>query len=207
MIDAYVWTTPNGFKLLIGLEELGIPYKTHWVDIMKGEQQKPEYLAINPNNKIPALVDSDGPGGKPLSVFESGATLIYLADKTGKLLAPTGPERYITIEWVFFNVGGTGPMVGQLGYYTKYGPDRIPSVTERFTKEVNRLIKVLDKRLAEAPYLAGDAYSIADVMNVTWARQAMNLGLDQTEYPNVMRWLGVVEARPAVQRALALKPA
>src|SRR6187402_2939558 len=127
MIDAYVYTTPNGFKALIGLEELGLPYETHWIDITKGEQMSPEYLSINPNNKIPAIVDRDGPGGKPITVFESGAVLVYLAEKTGKLLPKSGAARYATLEWVFFNAGGPGPMLGQLGYFTKFAPEKVPA--------------------------------------------------------------------------------
>ena len=167
MIDAYVYTTPNGFKALIGLEELALPYELHWVDITKGAQMTPEYLAINPNNKIPAIVDRDGPHGKPVTVFESGAVLVYLAEKAGKLLAKSGAERYAALEWVFFNAGGTGPMLGQLGYFSKFAPEKVPAAIERFTKEAHRLFGVLDKRLAQVPYLAGE-FSIADIMNMTW---------------------------------------
>src|SRR3954468_1705318 len=126
MIDAYFYTTPNGQKALIALEELGLSYRTKWVDITKGEQSTPEYLAINPNNKIPAIVDHDGPDGTPVTVFESGAVLVYLAEKTGKLLAKSGVERFVALEWVFFNVGGPGPMLGQLGYFTKFAPEKVP---------------------------------------------------------------------------------
>src|SRR5688572_9307001 len=149
MIDAYVFTTPNGFKALIGLEELGLPYRINWIDITKGEQTSPEYLAINPNNKIPAIIDPDGPEGKPITVFESGAVLTYLAEKTGRLLAKSGPERYAALQWVFFNAGGTGPMIGQLVYYKKFAPEQVPVAIERFAKEVHRLFLVLDKRLGQ----------------------------------------------------------
>jgi GST-like protein len=202
MIDAYVWTTPNGYKALIALEEMGVPYTPHWVNIGKGEQLKPEYLAINPNNKIPAIVDRDA----GVTVFESGAIAIYLAEKTRQLLAASGPERYTALEWVFFNVGGTGPMVGQLAHFVKFAPEQVPYAIDRYRKETERLLGVLDRRLGEAPYLAGE-YSIADLMNVTWARTAGNLGVELAAYRHLSRWLGEVEARPAVARALAMKPA
>jgi len=202
MIDAYVWTTPNGYKALLLLEELGLPYTPYWVNIMKGEQHRPEFLAINPNHKIPAIVDRDA----GVTVFESGAIAIYLADKTGRLLAPGGQDRYTALEWVFFNVGGTGPMVGQLAHFVKFAPEEVPYAIERYRKETARLLGVLDGRLGHVQYLAG-AYSIADLMNVTWARAAGRFGVDLAPYANVSRWLSEVEARPAVARALALKPA
>jgi GST-like protein len=206
MIDAYVFTTPNGFKALIGLEELGLEYTTRWIDITKGAQMTPEYLAINPNNKIPAIVDHDGPDGKPVAVFESGAVLLYLADKTGKLLARSGAARYEALEWVFFNAGGPGPMLGQLSYFTKFAPEKIPAAIERFTKEAERLFRVLDKRLGEVPYLAGEL-SIADIMNMTWPRAAKTfLGMDLGAYANLTRWLAELEERPAFKRALAMTP-
>jgi GSH-dependent disulfide-bond oxidoreductase len=202
MIDAYVWTTPNGYKGLIALEEMGVAYTPRWVDLTKGEQLAPEFLAINPNHKIPAIVDHDA----GVTVFESGAIAIYLAEKTGRLLAPSGPERYVALQWVFFNVGGTGPMIGQLGHFVKFAPEKVPYAIERYRKETERLLGVLDRRLGEVPFLAGE-YSIADVMNVTWARAAGQFGVVLAPYGNVSRWLGEVEARPAVARALALKPA
>jgi GSH-dependent disulfide-bond oxidoreductase len=205
MIDAYVWTTPNGFKALIGLEEFGLPYKRNWIDITKGDQTKPEYLAINPNNKIPAIIDHDGPGGKPITVFESGAVLLYLADKTGKLLAHNGPARYTALEWVFFNAGGPGPMLGQLGYFTKFAQEKVPHAIERFTKEAERLFRVLDKRLGEVPYLAGE-YSIADIMNFTWPNAARTfIGMDLSAYKHLTRWLDELQQRPAFAKALAFK--
>ena len=206
MIDAYVYTTPNGFKALIGLEELGLPYETHWIDITKGEQTTPEYLAINPNNKIPAIVDREGPDGKPITVFESGAVLVYLAEKAGKLLAKSGPARYTALEWVFFNAGGPGPMLGQLGYFTKFAPEKIPAAIQRYTKEAERLLSVLERRLAQVPYLAGE-FSIADIMNMTWARAAkVFIGMDLGPYPNLSRWIAELEERPAFKRALEMKP-
>lgn len=201
MIDAYVWTTPNGFKALIALEEFGLPYQTHWVNITKGEQTRPEYLAINPNNKIPAIVDGE------IKVFESGAVLTYLAEKTGKFLAKDGPERYAALEWVFFNIGNTGPMLGQLGFFKKFAPEKIPLAIERYTKEAERLFGVLDRRLAEVPYLAGAEYTIADMINVTWVSAGRSfLGLSFDAYPHLVKWIEAVEARPAVARALAMKP-
>jgi GST-like protein len=206
MIDAYVFTTPNGFKALIGLEEFGLPYRINWIDITKGEQMTPEYLAINPNNKIPAIIDRDGPEGKPVTVFESGAVLIYLAEKTGKLLAKAGPNRYAALQWTFFNAGGTGPMIGQLVYYKKFAPEQVPVAIERFAKEADRLLRVLDKRLGQVPYLAGD-FSIADIMNLTWPRAAKTfIGMDLSAYPNLTRWMDELEARPAFKRALAMAP-
>ena len=205
MIDAYVWTTPNGQKLLIALEELGLPYAVHWVDIAKGEQKTPAYLAINPNNKIPAIVDRDGVGGE-LAVFESGAVLVYLADKAGKLLAPNGPARYTALAWTFFNIGGPGPTLGQYGYFAKMAKEKVPPAIERFHDEAQRLFKVLDTRLGEAGFLAGD-FSIADVINFTWPQAARTrLGLDLSGYPHLTRWLDQLAARPAFAKALAMKP-
>jgi GST-like protein len=207
MIDVYAYTTPNGFKALFGIEEFGLPYKLNWIDITKGVQMTPEYLAINPNNKIPAIRDSEGPDGKPITIFESGAVLLYLADKTGKLLAKSGADRYIALEWVFFNAGGPGPMLGQLGYFTKFAQEKVPAAIERFTKEGERLLRVLDKRLGEVPYLAGAEFTIADIMNVTWPRAARDfIGMDMTPYPNVTRWIAEIEKRPAAQKAFAMKP-
>lgn len=202
MIDAYAWTTPNGHKLLIALEELEVPHELHWVDIMKGAQFKPEFLAINPNNKIPAIYDRD----TKQAVFESGAVLLYLAEKAGRLL---GPDRYTTLEWMFFNAGGVGPMGGQLGYFAKFAKEKIPHAIERYTKEVQRLFGVLDKRLGESAYLAGPEFSIADVMNYSWPRSLLGFGIegiDLAAYPHLARWQDAIAARPAVQRALARTP-
>jgi GSH-dependent disulfide-bond oxidoreductase len=202
MIDAYVWTTPNGYKALIALEELAVPYKAHWIDITKGEQKSPAFLAINPNHKIPALVDAEAGA----TVFESGAIAIYLAEKTGKLLPASGPARYTTLEWVFFNIGGPGPILGQLGYFAKFAKEKIPHAIERFTTEAERLFGVLDKRLGEARYLAND-FSIADIINFTWPNSAREfLGLDLSRWPNLVRWLDELKSRPAFAKALALKP-
>jgi GST-like protein len=202
MIDAYVWTTPNGYKALIALEELAVPYTPHWIDITKGEQKSPEFLAINPNHKIPALVDAEA----GTTVFESGAIAIYLAEKTGKLLPSSGPSRYTTLEWVFFNIGGPGPILGQLGYFAKFAKEKIPHAIERFTTEAERLFGVLDKRLSESRYLAGE-FSIADIINFTWPNSAREfLKLDLSRWPHLVRWLDELKARPAFAKALALKP-
>lgn len=205
MIDAYVWTTPNGFKALIALEELGLPYKPHWINITTGEQMKPEYLAINPNNKIPAITDPDGPDGKPVTIFESGAVMVYLGDKTKKLLPASGPARYTTLEWLFWGAAGTGPMGGQLGYWAFFAKDKNPPAIERYMNEVTRILGVADKRLATSAYLAGDDFTIADINSFTYARSVGRFGLDIAKFANVTRWVQAIEARPAVQRALALK--
>ncbi len=204
MIDAYVWTTPNGFKLLIALEELGLPYTPHWIDITKGDQQKPEYIAINPNSKIPALVDTTEAEG--ITVFESAAILTYLAEKTGRLLPTAGQARYTTLEWVAFNVAGPGPMLGQLGFFSKFSKEKVPMAIERYTKEAERLMQVLDTRLANHKFLAGKDFTIADIINFTWANAGRGfLGLDYAPYPNLVRWLDELAARPAFIKALAMK--
>ncbi|HEX3596403.1 MAG TPA: glutathione binding-like protein [Polyangiaceae bacterium] len=206
MIDAYAWTTPNGQKLLIALEELGLPHTVKWVNLGKDEQKRPEYLAINPNNKIPAIVDPDGPDGEAITVFESGAVLLYLADKAKKLVMPGGAERYRTMEWMFFNTGGA-PLIGQLGYYKLFAKEKEPKPIERFQKETERLLGVLERRLGQSRFLVGDEYSIADVQNFTWPHAARtNLGIDVAPFPHVARWLDTIAARPAVQRGLQRKP-
>ena len=203
MIDAYVWTTPNGFKALIALEELALPYRAHWIDIGKGDQRTPEYIKINPNSKIPAIFDPD----TNIRVFESGAVLTYLAEKAGKLLPATGPGRYETLSWMYFNVGGTGPMFGQLGFFAKFAKEKVPMAIERYTKEAERLLAVLDARLGEVPYLAGTEFSLADIINYTWANAGRTfLGLDMAPYPHLVRWLDELGKRPAFVKALAMKP-
>lgn len=203
MIDAYVWTTPNGFKALIGLEELGLPYTTKWIDITKGAQKTPEYTRINPNQKIPAIVDHD----TGATIFESGAVLVYLAEKAGRLLPPAGQERYTTLAWTFFNIGGPGPMLGQLGYFAKFSKERIPHAIDRYTAEAERLFGVLDRRLGEAPYLGGDRFSIADIANFTWPNAGRTfLGMSLGKYPHLTRWLDELSGRAAFAKALAMKP-
>ena len=177
MIDLYTWPTPNGHKVHIALEELGLPYTVHAVDIGEGDQFKPEFLKISPNNRIPAIVDRDGPKGKPIALFESGAILIYLAEKTGKLLAPKGNARYHAVQWLMFQMGGIGPMLGQAHHFRTFAPEQIPYAVERYTNEAKRLYGVVDRRLGEAEYLAGD-YGIADIATFPWLRYWDKQGID-----------------------------
>jgi GST-like protein len=202
MIDLYTWPTPNGHKIHIALEEMGLAYNVHPVNIRTGEQFKPEFLAISPNNRIPALVDSDGPDGKPLSLFESGAMLIYLAGKSGKLMPATDRDRYTMLQWLMWQMGGVGPMFGQANHFRAYAKDPQPYPIERYTNESNRLTGVLDKRLAEVPYVAGKDYTIADIAIFPWMRGCEKRGVMIDEYPNVKRWFEKIDARPAVRRAL-----
>jgi GSH-dependent disulfide-bond oxidoreductase len=202
MIDLYTWPTPNGHKIHIALEELGLPYNVHAVDIGEGDQFKPEFLKISPNNRIPAIVDQDGPNGKPMSLFESGAILIYLAEKTGKLLAPKGNARYVAITWLMFQMGNIGPMLGQAHHFRTYAPEKIPYAIERYTNEAKRLYGVLERRLSEVPYLAGTEYGIADIATFPWLRSWEKQGVTLSDYPGVQRWFDAIAARPAVQRGL-----
>jgi GST-like protein len=201
MIDLYTWPTPNGHKIHIALEELGLPYTVHAVDIGEGDQFKPEFLKISPNNRIPAIVDRDGPQGQPMPLFESGAILIYLAEKTGRLLAARGNARYTAITWLMFQMGGIGPMLGQAHHFRAYAPEKIPYAIDRYTNEAKRLYGVLDRRLGEADYLAGE-YGIADIATFPWLRYWERQGVVLSDYPNVQRWFGAIEKRPAVERAL-----
>jgi GSH-dependent disulfide-bond oxidoreductase len=204
MIEAWTWPTPNGHKLHIALEELELPYKVIPVNIGAGDQFKPEFLAITPNHRIPAIVDPDGPGGQRITLFESGAILIYLAEKAGRLI-PTDPaKRYKCLEWLMFQMGGVGPMFGQFGHFNTYAPERIPYAIERYQNEVNRLHRVLDKRLAEVEWLAGDEYSIADIITFPWLRFPERRNINLADYPNVKRWFDVIAARPAVERGCAV---
>ena len=202
MIDIYSWPTPNGHKIHIMLEETGLPYRVHGVNIRTGDQFKPEFLAISPNNRIPAIVDREGPNGKPISLFESGAILIYLAGKTGKLLPSDLHERYAALCWLMWQMGGVGPMFGQANHFRAYSVDKIAYAIERYTNEAIRLTNVLDKRLGEARYLAGDEYSIADIAVFPWMRNADRRGINLAEFPHAQRWFDAINARPAVQRAL-----
>jgi GST-like protein len=206
MIDLYTSPTPNGFKISIALEELGLPYEVHPINLRTGEQFAPHFLRISPNNKIPAIVDREGPGGAPLALFESGAILVYLADKTGRLLATEGPARYAALSWLFFQVGHIGPMLGQAHHFRRYAPETIPYAIDRYTNEAKRLYGVVDKRLAESAYLAGDAYTVADIANMTWMLSAERQGVDLGQFPNVQRWIAGLNARPAVQRGLMVPP-
>jgi GST-like protein len=203
-IDLYFWTTPNGWKISIMLEECGLPYTVHPVNIGKGDQFKPDFLAISPNNKIPAIVDPDGPGGEPIAIFESGAILQYLGCKTG-CFYPADERRRVEIDaWLFWQVGGLGPMAGQTHHFRIYAPEKLPYAVERFTKETGRLYGVMNQRLAGREFLAGE-YSIADIACIGWVKLWERQGQRLDDFPNVKRWLDTVLARPAVQRGLAVK--
>lgn len=203
MIEVWTWPTPNGHKIHIALEELGLPYKIVPVNIGKGEQFAPEFLAITPNHRIPAIVDPDGPDGKPFTLFESAAIMMYLSDKCGGALIPKDAVgRYRCLEWMMFQMGGVGPMFGQYNHFAAYAVEKIPYAIERYTNEVNRLHRVLDKRLSEAEWLAGSEYSMADIITFPWIRNPDRRGIDLTTYPNVKRWHDAVAARPAVQRGV-----
>lgn len=195
MIDLYTWTTPNGRKVSIALEELGLPYKAHPIDISKDEQFAPAFLKISPNNRIPAIIDNDN----GLSLFESGAILIYLADKTGKLMPREGEPRYRVIEWLMWQMGGIGPMLGQVHHFVKYNKGKAPYAEERYSKEAHRLYGVLDRRLEGREFLAGD-YSIADIATWPWISRFEWQEIDLGKYPNVKRWYTTIASRPAVQR-------
>lgn len=200
MIDLYTWGTPNGRKVSVMLEETGLPYRVHPVDISKGEQFRPDFVALNPNSKIPAIVDDDGPGG-PISLFESGAILIYLAEKTGQLLARDPRRRVETLVWLMFQMGGVGPMFGQAHHFLRAAPEPVPYGIERYTKETRRLYGVMDKRLGEVAYLAGE-YSIADVATYPWVARHEWHKVALAEFPNVARWYDAIGARPAVARGM-----
>jgi GSH-dependent disulfide-bond oxidoreductase len=208
MIKLYTWGTPNGRKASIMLEEVGLPYEVHPVNLGKDEQLDKAFLKISPNNKIPAIVDEDAPGG-PLAIFESGAILTYLAEKTGKLLAPSGPARYKAMEWTYWQVGGLGPMLGQVGFFAMRSKEKSPEAIERFTTESARLFGVMEGRLKESPYLAGDDYSIADIACYAWVLGASTMLRPVApgiwgDNPSIERWLEVIGERPAVQRGMAV---
>jgi GST-like protein len=204
MIDLYTWSTPNGRKVSVMLEECGLPYRAHPVDISKGDQFKPEFLAINPNNRIPAIVDSEGPDGKPLPLFESGAILVYLSGKTGgRFLPQTDRGKYIALQWLMFQMGGVGPMFGQAHHFMRAKKDEIPYGTERYGGEAKRLYGVLNTRLSEAAYLA-DEYSIADIATYPWVARHEWHRVDLAGFPAVKRWHDTIGARPAVVRGMAV---
>ena len=203
MIDLYGWPTPNLFKVTILLEELGMPYNAIPVDIGRGDQFKPDFLKISPNNKMPAIVDSDGPDGKPLAMFESGAILMYLAEKSGRFMPMEIRERYQVIQWLMFQMGGIGPMLGQVHHFRQYAPEPIPYAIDRYTKEAGRLYNVVDKRLSEVPYLAGE-YSIADMAVFPWLRLYERQGQKLEDYPNLKRWFDAIDARPAVKKGVTI---
>ncbi len=204
MIDLYSWATPNGHKIHIMLEETGLPYRVHPIDIGAGDQFKPEFLKISPNNKMPAMIDSDGPDGKPMSMFESGAILLYLASKTGKFLPEDLRDRWSTLQWLMFQMGGVGPMLGQAHHFLGYAPEKIPYAMNRYSKEANRLYGVMDRRLAESKFIACGEYTIADMAIMPWLRYPERQGVHIADHPHVKKWFDGIAARPAVQRGLAV---
>ncbi len=204
MIDLYTWPTPNGHKLHIMLEETGLDYTVIPIDIGAGDQFDPDFLKISPNNKMPAMVDRDGPGGAPYAMFESGAMLIYLAEKCGRFMPQETRARFDVIKWLMFQMGHIGPMLGQAHHFRAYAPEPIPYAIERYTNEAARLYKVLDVRLGEAAYLAGDDYSIADIAVFPWLRSHERQGQDLADFPNVKVWFETIAARPAVERGVAV---
>ena len=203
MIELHTWTTPNGRKVSVMLEECGLPYIAHKVNIGQNEQFKPEFLAISPNNRIPAIVDSDGPDGKPIHLFESGAILVYLAGKTGKFLPTSTKGKYEALQWLMWQMGGVGPMFGQAHHFLRAAPEQVPYGIKRYTDEAKRLYGVLDRRLAEAAYLAGE-YSIADIATYPWIARHEWHKVDLAEFPNVKRWYDTIGRRPAVVRGMAV---
>jgi GSH-dependent disulfide-bond oxidoreductase len=203
MIDVYFWPTPNGQKVTIALEELGLPYNVIPINIGKGDQFKPEFLKISPNNKMPAIVDADGPGSKTISIFESGAILIYLAEKTGRLMPTDARGRYKVLEWLMFQMASVGPMLGQAHHFRRYAPEQIQYAIDRYTNEAKRIYGVIDKRVRDVPYLA-DEYSMADIATYPWLKLHKLQGQNLEDFPNLKRWYEAIEARPAVQKGMAV---
>jgi GST-like protein len=202
MIEVYSWATPNGHKVHIMLEECDLPYRLHPVDIGAGEQFAPEFLALSPNNKIPAIVDPEGPDGQPMRMFESGAILLYLAGKTGRLLPASVAGKYEVLQWLMFQMASVGPMLGQAHHFRVYAPEKITYAIDRYTNEARRLYGVMDKRLARSRYLGGPDYSIADIAVFPWLRSWKNQGIDWDDYPHLKGWFDEMSARPAVQRGV-----
>jgi GST-like protein len=202
MIRVYSWATPNGHKVHIMLEECALPYAVVGIDIGTGDQFKPDFLAISPNNKVPALVDPDGPDGKPISLFESGAILMYLAGKTGRFMPADTRGRYEMLQWLMFQMGGVGPMLGQAHHFRNYAPEKLPYAIERYTNEARRLYRVMDDRLANSRYMAGREYTIADIAIFPWLRSWKNQGIDWADYPHLKGWFDEIAARPAVLRGV-----
>jgi len=205
MIDLYTWTTPNGRKVSIMLEELALPYRVHPVNIGKDDQFKPDYLKINPNGKIPSIVDPEGPDGKPIAIMESGAILIYLARKTGKLFPLPGRGMYEVLQWLMFQMGGVGPMFGQTHHFLRAAKEQVPYAIERYGKETRRLYGVLNSRLMDHAYLADD-YSIADIATFPWIARHEWHKVDLNDFPHVKRWFDAISARPAVQKGMNVPP-
>ncbi|TNF33169.1 MAG: glutathione S-transferase family protein [Deltaproteobacteria bacterium] len=202
MIDLYSYPTPNGKKVSVALEELELPYRAHLVDIQRGAQFEPDFLAISPNNKIPAIVDSEGPDGAPLALFESGAILLYLAEKAGRLLPTSARERHEAVAWLMFQMGGVGPMFGQRSHFTSYAPERIPYAIERYTNEAHRLLGVMDRRLDGREWLAGQDYSVADIASYCWVSGHSARTDSPERWPHVQAWVDRIGARPAVGRGM-----
>ncbi|QWD50936.1 glutathione S-transferase family protein [Polynucleobacter paneuropaeus] len=206
MIDVYSWATPNGHKIHIMLEEcgyrLGKDWLAHPIDIGAGDQFKPDFLKISPNNKIPAIVDPNGPDGKPISIFESGAILLYLAAKTGKFLPKSTRAKYDVLQWLMFQMGGLGPMLGQNHHFRTYAPEKIEYAINRYTNEAKRLYGVLDRQLSKRPFIAGKEYSIADIAIFPWTRNWKNQGIEIDEFPHFKKWFEKISARPAVRRGV-----
>lgn len=202
MIDVYTWATPNGHKVHIMLEECGLEYKVHPINIGAGDQFGEAFLKISPNNKIPAIVDSDGPDGQPISLFESGAILLYLAGKTGKFLPEDVRGKYEALQWLMFQMGGVGPMLGQAHHFRIYAPEKIEYAVNRYTNEAERLYGVIDKQLSQHAWLAGDSYSVADIATFPWLRSWQNQGVELDDYPHLKRWFNEIAERPAVKRGV-----
>ena len=203
MIDLYTWPTPNGHKIHIMLEECRLPYAVHPIDIGAGDQFAPEFLAMSPSNKMPAIVDSDGPDGRPISLFESGAILVYLAGKTGRFMPRSARGKYEVLQWLMWQMAGLGPMLGQAHHFRIYAPEKLPYAIDRYTREANRLYGVLDRQLEKTgAFVAGRQYTIADMAIFPWTRSHANQGVDLAEYPQVRRWFDAIAARPAVQRGV-----
>jgi GST-like protein len=202
MIQVYSWATPNGHKVHIMLEECALPYSVVAVDIGTGDQFKPDFLAISPNNKIPALVDPDGPDGTPISLFESGAILLYLAGKTGRFMPADTRGKYDVLQWLMFQMGGVGPMLGQAHHFRNYAPDKLPYAIDRYTNEAKRLYRVMNDRLARSRYIAGPEYTIADIAIYPWLRSWKNQGIDWSDHPHLKGWFDEIGARPAVMRGV-----
>ena len=201
-IELHTWGTPNGYKISIALEELGLPYTVHPVNIMKDDQFDPAFLAISPNNKIPAILDPEGPAGGPVSVFETGAILIYLAEKTGRLMPEDPLLRIQCLEWLMWQMGGAGPFLGQAHHFRRFAPEKIPYAIKRYTDEATRLYGVLDKRLKGRDWVTGADYSIADIAIYPWISRHEWQGMDLADFPEVQRWFKAMTARPAVQRGM-----
>ena len=202
MIDVYTWPTPNGHKVHIMLEECGLPYRALPINIGKGDQFQPDFLKISPNNKIPAIIDPEGPDGEPISVFESGAILLYLAEKTGRFMPASVRGRYDVLQWLMFQMGGVGPMLGQAHHFRVYAPEKVPYAVDRYTNEARRLYGVMDRQLQSHAYIAGNEYTIADIAIFPWLRSWQNQGIDWADFPTLKAWFDRIGERPAVQRGV-----